>query len=278
MRIMECPPDPPASLRSWTRDMLSRIGHRPVEWMDQVFLVEGPSIGRFVEAASNVAKSGDVIEVGPGLGSITMPLSRLAPRLVAVEIDRRLGSLVDTLASACGAGNVLIVVGDGVELLGSAKVKGLVSNTPYSASSRIIAAAARNNSIRGAVLGLQLDVARRILAKPGSSDYGRLTLLANRYFKVNLKAVIPRTHYYPVPNVDGAIIEMHRIRLWSEADHLFERLTSCLFSQRNKLASKVVKACSRELADKEVTLETKSKRVRELTLEEIEEILAEITP
>jgi 16S rRNA (adenine1518-N6/adenine1519-N6)-dimethyltransferase len=244
--------------------------------MDQVFLVNGRSIARFVEAASRAASSSDVLEVGPGLGSITLPLSSVASRLVAVEVDRRLGAFLGALASACGPGNVLVVSGDGVSVLASARAPVLVSNTPYSISSRIISVAARNNSVETAILGLQLDVARRVLARPGSSDYGRLTLLVRRYFKARLVSVIPRSHYYPMPRVDGSVLELTRLREWREGDELFEALTACLFSQRNKLASKILLECSERVAGKRVSLDVGSKRVRDLSLDDVERVMAEL--
>ena len=276
MSMVECPPAPPHSLYFWAKRALKSIDHRPVEWMDQVFLVNGRSIAEFSRVASQVASNKDVVEVGPGLGSLTFPLSGVSRRLAAIELDRRLALFLEKLLDSCGRSNVLVVVGDGAELLASTAVPAVVSNTPYSASSRIIAAIAKNNNVVGAVLGVQLDVARRIVARPGSTDYGRLSLISRRYFDVKLRAVIPKNHYYPVPKVDGAIVEMERIKPWEEGDEVFEKLTACLFAYRNKRASKAIRECSERVLGKTVSVELGEKRVRDLDLDDIERIIAEV--
>ncbi len=278
MKPMECPPPPPRSLYFWTKSVLRSLGHVPVEWMDQVFLVNGYSIAEFAKIASRIANGGDVAEVGPGLGSLTIPLSTMSKRLVAIELDRRLALFLERLVNSCGSPNVVIVAGDGPELLESVRVSAVVSNTPYSASSRIIAAMARNNNVRNAVLGVQLDVARRMIAEPGSTEYGRLTLLTKRYFRAEIKMVIPKSHYYPRPKVDGAIVEMERIKPWEKGDEVFEKLTACLFAQRNKRASKAIRECSERVLGRAVSVELGEKRVRDLDPSDIELVISKACP
>jgi len=228
--------------------------------------VEPRGVRYFLEAAAR-GRPDRILEVGPGPGTLTYWLSNtLGVPVAGVELDRR---LVKAAAAESGHPLATYVAGDGVEHARAATASMLVSNTPYNVSSRIIAVSARNNSLRRLVLGVQREVALRVTASPGTPDYGRLTLLANRYFHVEPYALLPRSWFYPRPEVDGMIILLSRKRDWRPGDECFEKLTACLFSARNKKAVKVAARCtgldpsllSRLLGDK---------RVRELTLRDVE--------
>ncbi|MDM7274618.1 MAG: 16S rRNA (adenine(1518)-N(6)/adenine(1519)-N(6))-dimethyltransferase RsmA [Thermoprotei archaeon] len=253
------------SLLEWTLENLERLGVKPRESLGQHFLVDPRGLEFFLEPLSRAPYS-DMMEVGPGLGALTLHAAGLASRIVAVEVDRSLAEHLSGVAPE----NVAVVVGDGVDHSRSTSLKVLYSNTPYSLSSVILRAVAENNNIAYAVLGVQRELASRMIAEPGSPDYGRLTLLVERYFKARIVGVIPRSYYYPQPEVHGAVVELSRIREWREGDDAFEELSRCLFSGRNKKASKMASKC----LGVEGGLEwLKEKRVKELTVEDLERLL-----
>lgn len=174
------------------------------------------------------------------------------------------------LCSALAAGsppNVQLVNAEGLSFLLAGRFRFVYSNTPYYLSAAIVAAGARNNSVRKMLLGVQKEVAERMTAKEGEEQYGRLTLLVKRYFSTRLVGIMEREMFYPKPKVMGAVVELERIREWEEGDDAFEEVTRCLFSGRNKRASKMIKAC----VGREV--EVGDKRVEELSLEEVERVV-----
>ncbi|MEN2999458.1 MAG: 16S rRNA (adenine(1518)-N(6)/adenine(1519)-N(6))-dimethyltransferase RsmA [Acidilobaceae archaeon] len=238
---------------------MRELGIRPRDRLGQHFLVDPRGVHLFLSRLPYE----EALEIGPGLGSLTYYASQKLPRVVAVELDRRLC----TALALSSPPNVQLVNAEGLSLLLSARLGLVFSNTPYNLSSAIVAAGARNNSVRKMLLGVQKEVAERMLAREGEEQYGRLTLLVKRYFSARLVGTMERDMFYPMPKVRGAVVELERRREWERGDETFEEVTRCLFSGRNKRAGKMVKAC----IGKEVELG--DKRVEELTPEEVERVV-----
>ncbi len=253
-------------LLKWTLETLRRIGVKPKDRLGQHFLIDPHGVRLFLEALAKW-ESNDMMEVGPGLGVLTIHTSLIASRIIAIEIDPLLASHLATITKD----NVLVVRGDGLDHVISTSIGIVYSNTPYSISSKLVTLIARNNRIKYSLLGVQLELAKRMIAKPGEKDYGRLTLLVNRYFSAKLIGVIPWSSFYPEPEVSGALIELWRKRDWMDGDELFELLTRCLFSNRNKKATKIASKCLDVETGKLSWLG--EKRVRELTLEDVEKLM-----
>jgi len=264
------PLDSKRSLLSWTLGILRRHNIRPSKRLGQHFVVN-PELVKATISHIAATRAEYVLEVGPGLGTVTHHLSDITRKIMAVEIDRRLARVSGSILPL----NVLVIVGDGVPFTESVCADVVFSNTPYSASSRLIAAAARNNCINTAVYLVQKELAERAVAKPGSKDYGRLTLLVNRYFDAHLDGVYPPTSFHPQPDVSSALLILKRRRKWATGDELFEKLTACIFSGRNRKASKMLKLCSNRLGYRigGVSSKWEELRVRDLRVEDIEEAL-----
>lgn len=260
-------PEEPSNLHSWIRRVFLILGRRPSQRLGQVFLVDPRGIRAFIDAVAGLLAP-PIVEIGVGPGHITYYVSAHTGPVVGVEIDEGLARIAVEVLEDRGSS---VLLGDGVSLIEALKAPGFYSNTPYGESSRIIAAAARNNNINRALLGLQLEVARRVLAEPGSSEYGRLTLLVRRYFNPVEVARLPREWFYPRPEVHGSLVLLERIREWREGDECFERVTACLFTGRNKLADKMASKCL-GVARGELSL-LSGKRVRDLTVGDIEWML-----
>ncbi len=253
------------NLLEWTLRHLKKLGVKPREYLGQHFLVDPRGVKLFLEPLSR-APHRDMVEVGPGLGALTLHVADIASRIVAVEVDRSLARHLSSIAPE----NVSIIIGDGVSYSRATSLKVLYSNTPYNISSVILRAIAENNNITYSILGVQKELASRIVAEPGSPDYGRLTLLVRRYFKVRIVGLIHRSYYYPQPEVDGAVVELSRVKEWAEGDEAFEEISRCLFSGRNKKASKMISKC---MGVEGGLKWLEGKRVRDLTVEDLENLL-----
>jgi len=233
-------------LREYTRRALAHYGLRPSRKLGQHFIVSWRVIQHYITSIRG-ASADVMMEIGTGLGTLTyFVASECNTRLVVTtEVDKRLYSIASE--ALAGLGNVVAVLGDGVRLLESARVPLVFSSTPYSLSSEIVMRVVRNNSVRVAVLGLQKEVAYRLKSEAGSEDYGRLSVLPQLLFDIKMLGVYPPSSFYPKPEVSGALVVMLRKRDYSEAHMKLERLTECLFSQKNKLARKVLEECLRRV-------------------------------
>ncbi|GAB6147610.1 16S rRNA (adenine(1518)-N(6)/adenine(1519)-N(6))-dimethyltransferase RsmA [Stetteria hydrogenophila] len=271
---MRPPPTPPTrrGLLRWTRQALAWAGvERPVKRLGQHFLVDPAVINAFRRALSPWAGS-DMVEVGVGLGTLAYYVSDLASRIHACDIDERLARA----AAGILPGNVQVTVEDGVVLAAAAVEPVIYSNAPYNASTPLIAAAARNNNVKALVLVVQKEVAYRLTAKPGSGDYGRLSVLASRFFEARLLGVFRGSSFHPPPEVDSALVALVRRRDWDPGvDPKIEELTRCLFTQRNRLALRAVERCTGSRPGGGLSSRLEGKRVRDLTHEDLEAIVAQ---
>ncbi len=269
-------PDPstpcpgPGGLAGWTRRLLALHSIKPRDRLGQNFLVDPRGVKKFT---SLLPEAGEALEIGPGLGALTLSAATRIKRILAVEADPRLAAILARVAGECAPG-VLVARGDGLQALAWWRGWLVYSNTPYNLSTEVVVRAARNNSIRVLVLGVQAEVAYRLAAEPGTSDYGRITLLAQRYFRVEVASRIPRSWYHPRPKVDGAIVRLERMRDWQPGDEVYEAVTACLYTGRNRLASKMARICSERLGlNLCLPPRLRDARVRDLTPWDVEEMI-----
>jgi 16S rRNA (adenine1518-N6/adenine1519-N6)-dimethyltransferase len=238
------------------RDLLSQRDIKLTKSLGQNFLHDGNQLRRIVESA---ALSGDdhVLEIGPGLGPLTELLAAAAGEVLAIEKDAR---LVQVLGERFrNAKNLLLVHGDALELLKNERRDWsdwkLVANLPYSVASPILVELAQSpGRPRMLVATLQLEVARRIVAQAGDSDFGLLSLLLQLRYEPRGHFKIPADCFFPAPEVDSACVTLARreSRLLSlQQEIVFERIVKQGFSQRRKQMLKLLKAdwSADELAD-----------------------------
>ena len=217
--------------------VLKRYGLRADKALGQNFLQDNSALEKIANAAEILSED-CVLEIGPGLGSLTRYLAVSAKQVTAVELDPDL--LPPLKAILQPYQNVRVVHGDILEL----KISELVSqpdyivaaNIPYNITSAIIRHLLEGDiKPRRVVLTIQKEVAERICAKPG--DLSLLALSVQVYGKPSIAAKIPAGAFYPVPNVDSAIL---RIDIYKEplipADLLktFFKLIKAGFSQKRK--------------------------------------------
>jgi 16S rRNA (adenine1518-N6/adenine1519-N6)-dimethyltransferase len=217
--------------------LLHRYDLRPNKRLGQNFLVDPVNLQKVIEAAQ-VSPGDSVLEVGPGLGSLTRLLAQQAARVVAVELDARLiPPLEEVLA---GFKNVELVQGD-ILALHPASWKQppgylVVANIPYYITSALIRRLLETNPQPARmVLTIQKEVAERICAGPGKMSL--LALSVQVYGQPRLAASIPAGAFYPAPQVDSAVVRIDLFpepRLPAPQLESFFRLAKAGFSQKRK--------------------------------------------
>jgi 16S rRNA (adenine1518-N6/adenine1519-N6)-dimethyltransferase len=217
--------------------LLKAHGLSPKKSLGQNFLIDSAALER-ITAAAEIPPGGTVLEVGPGLGSLTRYLALSARRVIAVELDGRLIPLLDEVVR--GAGNVEVVHGDVLKLDPAALIEEedylVAANIPYYITSNLIRhlLEARRRPSR-MVLTIQREVGERITAGPG--EMSLLALSVQVYGRPKVVARIPAGAFYPAPDVDSAVV---RIDLYPEPViplaqlERFFRLAKAGFGQKRK--------------------------------------------
>lgn len=223
------------------RRIADAIGLRPTKQRGQNFVVDANTVRRIVRT-SGVGPDDVVVEVGPGLGSLTLELLGVASQVVAVEIDPVLaGRLPITVAEHAPdhADRLHLVQADAmrVEELPGRAPTALVANLPYNVSVPVLLhLLERLDSIESVLVMVQAEVAHRLAAGPGSRTYGVPSVKASWYCDVALAGTIGRQVFWPVPNVDSALVSLRRRP--TPGDETLRRATfrvvDAAFAQRRK--------------------------------------------
>ncbi|MGB7983184.1 MAG: 16S rRNA (adenine(1518)-N(6)/adenine(1519)-N(6))-dimethyltransferase RsmA, partial [Candidatus Nanopelagicales bacterium] len=200
----------PADIRA----LAAHLGLRPTKTLGQNFVIDANTVRRIVRLAG-VGADDTVLEVGPGLGSLTLALLESVGHVLAVEIDPVLaGQLPDTVADrAPGLVDRLNVLGaDALRVTElPAAPTALVANLPYNVSVPVLLhLLATFPTIQRALVMVQLEVAQRLAAAPGSRVYGVPSAKARWYADVRQAGLVGRSVFWPVPNVESGLVELVR--------------------------------------------------------------------
>jgi len=199
------------------RELAGRLGVRPSKRLGQNFVIE-PGTVRRIAALAALSPGDVVLEVGPGLGSLTLALLEAgAGQVVAVEIDRALAAgLPRTIASRAPhlADRLAVVAGDALHVAADdlpASPSALVANLPYNVAVPVLLhlLAALPSLGRGLVM-VQAEVAERMCAGPGSRVYGTPSVKLAWFAAARPAGPVPRTVFWPVPNVDSRLVAFTR--------------------------------------------------------------------
>lgn len=191
-----------------TRDLLARHGLRPRTSIGQHFVIDPNTVRKVVEIAG-VARGDRVIEVGPGLGALTVALRRAGADVVAIEADRSLEPvLVET------APGVEVVWGDALRVpVGPLARDGavVVANLPYQiATPLVVEWLAHHPRIRSYTVMVQKEVGERLAAVPGSDPYGAVSAKVSYLAEARIAARVSRRVFYPTPEVESVIVRIDR--------------------------------------------------------------------
>ena len=180
----------------------------------QNFLIDKRVLGRIMDAAE-IGKDDCVIEVGPGIGTMTQYLAERAREVVAVEIDKMLIPILEDTLSAYGNVTVLnedilkVDIGALVQERNHGQPVKLVANLPYYITTPIIMGLLESDvPIESITVMVQKEVAERMQAKPGTKDYGALSLAVQYYANAEVVANVPQNCFIPRPQVGSAVIRL----------------------------------------------------------------------
>ena len=230
--------------------LLSRHGFRFSKSMGQNFLTAAWVPEDIAEAAEIDERTG-VLEVGPGIGCLTEQLSMRAGRVLAVELDKALKPVLEETLS--GRDNVEIIFDDVLKLelasLVDEKLAGMrhvvCANLPYNVTSPLITAFLEAGCFDTVTVMIQREVARRICAKPATSDYGAFTVLVNWYAEPELLFDVQPHCFIPQPKVTSSVIRL-RMRQTPPAEvksrDMFFRVVRAAFGMRRKTLANALAA------------------------------------
>ena len=195
------------------REIAARLGSRPTKALGQNFVIDPNTVRRIVRTAG-VGPADVVLEVGPGLGSLTLALLPEVARVVAVEIDDVLAAALPVTVGDHApelADRLDVVAADAlrVSTLPGPAPTALVANLPYNVAIPVLLHLLETvPSLRRALVMVQKEVAARLAAGPGSRTYGVPSVKAAWYAEVHLAGTVPRTVFWPVPNVDSGLVAL----------------------------------------------------------------------
>ncbi|HET8561683.1 MAG TPA: 16S rRNA (adenine(1518)-N(6)/adenine(1519)-N(6))-dimethyltransferase RsmA [Marmoricola sp.] len=199
----------PAEVRS----LAAALDLRPTKQRGQNFVIDANTVRRVVRA-SGVGPDDVVLEVGPGLGSLTLALLEVVRRVVAVEVDERLAAaLPATLAARAPGSDVEVVHADALRISGvpGPAPTALVANLPYNVAVPVLLhLLALLPSLERGLVMVQAEVADRLAAGPGTKAYGVPSVKAAWYADVRRAGAVGRTVFWPAPNVDSGLVAWTR--------------------------------------------------------------------
>lgn len=221
------------------RQLIGKHGLRIKKSLGQNFLVDQNILDKIV-AASEVHPNDTVIEIGPGLGALTEALAERVRRVIAIEIDDQLIPVLRSLFAEHP--NVEIVHGDALRvdlatLLAGERVVKVIANLPYYITSPLIMHFLESDlPIERMVIMMQAEVADRIAARPGSKEYGSLSVAVQYRAHVERVTKAPRTVFFPQPKVDSAVLCLRMRPFVPQArdQSLFKAVVRAAFGQRRK--------------------------------------------
>jgi 16S rRNA (adenine1518-N6/adenine1519-N6)-dimethyltransferase len=197
------------------RDLAARLGIQPSKRLGQNFVIDAGTVQR-ITAMANLSPDDVVLEVGPGFGSLTLPLLAAARRVIAVEIDRALAAqLPETVAARTQhlADRLTVVTADAarVERLPGDPPTVLVANLPYNVSVPVVLhLLATVPTIARGLIMVQAEVADRMSAPPGSRTYGVPSAKLAWFADVRRAGSVGRAVFWPVPRVDSGLVSLVR--------------------------------------------------------------------
>lgn len=222
------------------RDLAGRLGLRPSKAWGQNFVVDAGTVRRIVRVAG-VDPGEQVVEVGPGLGSLTLGLLEAEARVVAVEVDPVLAeALPRTVAERMpdALDRLTVLARDALSLTElPGRPTALVANLPYNVAVPVLLTfLARFDTVQRVLVMVQAEVADRLVAPPGSRTYGIPSVKAAWYADARRAGAVGRAVFWPVPRVDSALVALHRRQppsTTADREQVFA-VVDAAFAQRRK--------------------------------------------
>lgn len=230
-----------------TRYILQRFGIHMSKRLGQNFLIDANIVQGIVDAA-NVQENDRVLEIGPGIGTLTQALAETGAEVTCVELDKRLPEVLAHTLDAYD--NVRVIQGDILkvnipEIMGDKPFK-VVANLPYYITTPIIMALLEKHlPITDIVVMVQKEVAERMAAQPGGKTYGALSVAVQYYTVPEIALYVPPRSFMPPPEVDSVVVNCKvrqnpAVELIDEK--MFFRVVKAAFGQRRKTSNNALKS------------------------------------
>ncbi|MEX6587981.1 16S rRNA (adenine(1518)-N(6)/adenine(1519)-N(6))-dimethyltransferase RsmA [Paraclostridium bifermentans] len=226
-----------------TKEVVDKHGFKFSKSLGQNFLIDDNVIDKILDGA-RLSEGDKIIEVGPGIGTLTREMGKVADKVVAIEIDKTLIPILkDTLDEF---ENIEVVNQDilkvDVQRLVNEKLSGgpvkLVANLPYYITTPIVMKFLEEDiPVTDIVVMVQKEVADRMNAGPGTKDYGALSIAVQYYCDTEIVAKAPRHMFIPQPNVDSTVIGLHvreEKKYKVDSEEVFFKTVKAAFGQRRK--------------------------------------------
>jgi 16S rRNA (adenine1518-N6/adenine1519-N6)-dimethyltransferase len=243
--VVTLPPTGPQTARllgpAEIRQLAGRLGLRPTKKLGQNFVIDHGTVRRITTLAG-LHPDDVVLEVGPGFGSLTLPLLEASRRVIAVEMDPVLAAELPATVAARApglAGRLEVVTADAVQIreLPGEPPTIMVANLPYNATVPVLLnTLERFPSLRRGLVMVQAEVGERISAGPGSRVYGGSSAKLAWYARMRLAGPVPRSVFWPVPGVDSVLVAFERVDPPAEGAERREvfAVIDAAFGQRRK--------------------------------------------
>jgi 16S rRNA (adenine1518-N6/adenine1519-N6)-dimethyltransferase len=228
---------------SSTKELLKQFNFRMTKRLGQNFLIDKGILDEIIEGAE-LTKDDYVLEIGPGMGSMTQKLCESAAKVVAVEIDKNLLPVLSVTLTDYD--NVTVINGDILKLnikdtlqehFGDRKAK-VVANLPYYITTPIIMKLLEEQlNLQSITIMVQKEVGDRIKAAPGGKEYGALSVAVQYYAKPSQVLFVPPHSFIPQPEVDSIVLKLDILSAPAvdvESESLFFRVVKASFGQRRK--------------------------------------------
>lgn len=230
------------SLMAKTKEIINRYDFAFKKNFGQNFLIDERVLNKII-ASAEITKEDTVLEVGPGIGTLTQALARHAKKVIAVEIDKTLIPILEDVLSDFDNIEIInndILKVDVAQLAADNGGKSLkvVANLPYYITTPIIMGILEQQlPVESITVMIQKEVALRMQAEPSTKDYGALSLAVRYYCEPYLVANVPQNCFMPRPNVDSAVIRLTLHKnppVKTDNEQLMFKLIKTAFSQRRK--------------------------------------------
>lgn len=225
------------------RVLLAAHNIRPKKRLGQNFIIN-PDFVEMIVNRSAISSKDIVLEIGAGLGALTIPLARRARKVLAVERDQHIIGILKTEILANGLSNIDLIEKNilAMDIIRLAETIGekiiVMGNLPYNISSQVLVQLIKSRKmVSRAVLMLQKEMARRICAQPGCKDYGRLTVMLHYSSNIKKLADANASLFFPKPKIDSEILEIkfrQKIAHLANDEAFFFKVIKAAFGNRRK--------------------------------------------
>jgi 16S rRNA (adenine1518-N6/adenine1519-N6)-dimethyltransferase len=222
------------------REIAERIGVRPTKKLGQNFVVDANTCRKIVKGA-DVGSEDVALEIGPGLGSLTLAMMESAKEVIAIEIDDRLAAELPETAKRHGFDiSKLTIINEDAMSVSTLPIEPtvLVANLPYNVSVPVLLRFLELfPTLRSGVVMVQSEVADRLVAKPNSKTYGSPSVKATWWADLTSAGTVSRSIFWPAPNVDSSLVRF--VRHQSAGDEALRKVVfkiiDAAFAQRRKM-------------------------------------------